>query len=52
MEITGPTLDAADPAALARFYSRLLGWPIVAEGPRPASRRRTGGPRSATRRTG
>jgi len=36
MEITGPTLDAADPAALARFYSRLLGWPIVAEeGPRP-----------------
>ena len=36
MEITGPTLDAADPAGLARFYSRLLGWPIVAaEGPRP-----------------
>jgi catechol 2,3-dioxygenase-like lactoylglutathione lyase family enzyme len=36
MEISGPTLDAADPAALARFYSRLLGWPVVAEeGPRP-----------------
>lgn len=34
--ITGPTLDAADPVRLARFYERLLGWEIVAhEGPRP-----------------
>lgn len=36
MRITGPVLDGADPVALARFYERLLGWPIVAiEGPRP-----------------
>lgn len=29
-------LDAADPRALATFYERLLGWPIVASyGPRP-----------------
>ncbi|MGI9644002.1 MAG: VOC family protein [Ilumatobacteraceae bacterium] len=29
-------LDSPDPIALARFYERLLGWPIVArEGPRP-----------------
>ena len=35
MEITGPVLDAADPIALAEFYERLLGWPIVErEGPR------------------
>lgn len=36
MEITGPVVDAADPLALAEFYERLLGWPIVErEGPRP-----------------
>ena len=36
MRITGPVLDASDPVALAHFYERLLGWPIVAlEGPRP-----------------
>ncbi len=36
MSISGPVLDAADPVALARFYERLLGWPIVeVEGPRP-----------------
>ena len=36
MRITGPVLDAADPIALAEFYERLLGWPIVErEGPRP-----------------
>ena len=36
MRVSGPTLDAADPIALAEFYERLLGWPIVArEGPRP-----------------
>ena len=29
MRVSGPTLDAADPLALADFYSRLLGWPIV-----------------------
>jgi len=36
LQITGPVIDAPDPIALARFYARLLGWPIVAEeGPRP-----------------
>ena len=29
MRVSGPTLDAADPIALAEFYERLLGWPIV-----------------------
>ena len=36
LRVSGPTLDAADPVALAEFYERLLGWPIVrSEGPRP-----------------
>ena len=36
MRVSGPTLDAADPIALAAFYERLLGWAIVRrEGPRP-----------------
>lgn len=35
MSVSGPTLDATDPIALAEFYERLLGWPIVRrEGPR------------------
>ena len=35
MRVSGPTLDAADPIALAEFYERLLGWSIVRrEGPR------------------
>jgi catechol 2,3-dioxygenase-like lactoylglutathione lyase family enzyme len=29
MRVAGPTFDAADPIALAEFYERLLGWPIV-----------------------
>lgn len=29
MRVSGPTLDAADPIALAEFYERLLGWAIV-----------------------
>jgi catechol 2,3-dioxygenase-like lactoylglutathione lyase family enzyme len=29
----GTALEAPDPAALARFYSSLLGWPIVHEEP-------------------
>ncbi|MDO8362509.1 MAG: VOC family protein [Actinomycetota bacterium] len=38
MRVSGPTLDAADPMALAAFYERLLGWPIVRqEGPRPGN---------------
>lgn len=36
MRFSGVTLDAADPVALAGFYQRFLGWPIVrSEGPRP-----------------
>jgi hypothetical protein len=35
MRFSGPTLDAADPIALAEFYERLLGWQILRrEGPR------------------
>lgn len=38
VRFVGPVLDAADPLALARFYERLLGWPIIrAEGPRPGN---------------
>jgi hypothetical protein len=38
MRISGPTLDAAEPIALAEFYERLLGWPIATrEGPRPGN---------------
>ena len=38
MRVSGPTLDAIDPIALAEFYERLLGWPIVRrEGPRPGN---------------
>lgn len=29
----GPALEAPDPAALARFYSELVGWPVVYEEP-------------------
>jgi catechol 2,3-dioxygenase-like lactoylglutathione lyase family enzyme len=29
----GTALEAPDPAALARFYSELLGWPVVHEEP-------------------
>ena len=29
----GPAIEAPDPAALARFYTQLLGWPIVHEEP-------------------
>jgi hypothetical protein len=28
MRISGPVLDTDDPVTLARFYERLLGWPI------------------------
>lgn len=38
MRVSGPTLDAARPIALAEFYERLLGWQIVrSEGPRPGN---------------
>ncbi len=29
----GTAVEAPDPAALARFYSGLLGWPVVSEEP-------------------
>lgn len=36
MRFSGVTLDASNPAALAAFYERFLGWEIVRrEGPRP-----------------
>lgn len=36
MRVAGPVLDSADPVGLAKFYERLLGWPITdSEGPRP-----------------
>lgn len=36
MRLAGPVLDAAHPVALAEFYQRLLGWPMVErQGPRP-----------------
>ena len=31
--LTAAVLDSADPSALARFYQRLLGWPIGSEDP-------------------
>lgn len=38
MRMAGPVLDAANPVALAEFYERLLGWPIVErEGPQPGN---------------
>ena len=38
MRLAGPVLDAANPIELARFYERLLGWPIArSEGPQPGN---------------
>jgi catechol 2,3-dioxygenase-like lactoylglutathione lyase family enzyme len=33
LELTTVTIDAPDPAALARFYGRLLGWQLAREEP-------------------
>ena len=33
LTLTGVNIDTPDPAALARFYARLLGWEIAAEEP-------------------
>jgi catechol 2,3-dioxygenase-like lactoylglutathione lyase family enzyme len=33
MSLTGIVLDTPDPAALAAFYRRLLGWPIRSDEP-------------------
>ncbi len=33
MRLTATVLDTPDPEGLARFYQRLLGWPITSDGP-------------------
>ena len=33
MRVTSVTIGAARPLALARFYARMLGWPVTAEEP-------------------
>ncbi len=33
MQVTSVTIGAARPLELARFYSRMLGWPVTAEEP-------------------
>jgi hypothetical protein len=33
MRLRGPVLDSGDALALAAFYERLLGWPMVASDP-------------------
>ncbi len=43
LRLAGPTLDSPDPLELARFYERLLGWPIArSEGPQPGGSARDG----------
>jgi catechol 2,3-dioxygenase-like lactoylglutathione lyase family enzyme len=38
MRVSGVTIGAPNPRALAAFYARLLGWPVADEaGPRPGS---------------
>lgn len=38
LQLVGPVLDSANPLELARFYERLLGWPIVrSEGAQPGN---------------
>ena len=41
--LTAAVLDSADPPALARFYQRLLGWPIGSEDPTWVTLRPPGG---------
>ena len=41
--LTAAVLDTADPAALARFYQQLLGWPIASEDPTWVTLRPEGG---------
>ena len=41
--LTAAVLDSADPHALARFYQRLLGWPIGSEDPTWVTLRPPGG---------
>ena len=41
--LTAAVLDSADPPGLARFYQRLLGWPIGSEDPTWVTLRPEGG---------
>lgn len=41
--LTAAVLDSADPPSLARFYQRLLGWPIGSEDPTWVTLRPDGG---------
>lgn len=41
--LTATVLDSPDPPALARFYQRLLGWPIGSEDPTWVTLRPDGG---------
>lgn len=41
--LTAAVLDSVDPPALARFYQRLLGWPIGSEDPTWVTLRPEGG---------
>ena len=43
LQLTAAVLDAPDPRELARFYSRLLGWPVGRDEPDWASVRPPGG---------
>ena len=43
ISLTATVLDAPDPRALARFYQKLLGWPIVDDAPDWATLRPPGG---------
>lgn len=43
LQLTAAVLDAPDPRELARFYSRLLGWPVGRDEPDWASVRAPGG---------
>jgi catechol 2,3-dioxygenase-like lactoylglutathione lyase family enzyme len=43
LQLTAAVLDTPDPGELARFYSRLLGWPVGRDEPDWASVRPPGG---------
>jgi catechol 2,3-dioxygenase-like lactoylglutathione lyase family enzyme len=43
MSLTATVLDAPDPRALAKFYARLLGWPVTGDDPDWVTLRPPGG---------
>ncbi|MGY1778115.1 VOC family protein [Geodermatophilus sp. SYSU D00804] len=43
IRLTAPVLGTPDPRGLARFYQRLLGWPVRDDGPEWATLRPDGG---------